>query len=211
MLRVNESEFMQFEPRKKARFINSLTGFKSVHLIGTQSQSAVSNLSIISSAIHLSSNPPMMAFVIRPDVVQRDTLENIRETGYCTLNHIHAEFLEKAHQASARYDKEINEFQECELSEEHLNQFPAPFVNESQFKLALKFIREIDIPENKTHLMLMKIQDVYLPKEILDSDGFIDYNHLENIVVAGLDTYYQPTRIKRLSYAKPFKDLKTIE
>ena len=50
------------DSRKRVHLINSLGGFKSVSLIGTQSKSGNTNLSIFSSIFHIGANPALIAF-----------------------------------------------------------------------------------------------------------------------------------------------------
>lgn len=204
-IKISEDEFKNFEERKRARFINSLSGFKSSNLIGTISNGGQTNLSIISSAFHLGANPALIGFIIRPDVSPRHTLNNIRETKICTMNHVLADFVEKAHQTSARYPEEQSEFESCELTEEYLGNFNAPFVKESALKIALEFVREIKIEENGTHLIISKIIDVYLQEDMLFEDGFINLEEVGTVCVSGLDSYHKTERMGRLSYAKPDK------
>ena len=104
------NEIMQFEQRFRAMFINSIGGFKSVVLIGSKNKARQTNLAIFNSLVHLGANPPLVGFIIRPDSVERHTLNNIIETGVFTINHIRQSFFINAHQTSARYPKEISEF-----------------------------------------------------------------------------------------------------
>jgi flavin reductase (DIM6/NTAB) family NADH-FMN oxidoreductase RutF len=78
----SSSDIMSFEKRYRAAFINSLGGFKSVCLIGTINNIKQSNLAIFNSIVHIGANPPLIGFVVRPDSVERHTLENILETSY---------------------------------------------------------------------------------------------------------------------------------
>ena len=48
------------EPKTRARFINSLSGFKSANLIGTTDKAGNENLAIVSSVFHLGAHPPLM-------------------------------------------------------------------------------------------------------------------------------------------------------
>ncbi|TNE99492.1 MAG: flavin reductase [Deltaproteobacteria bacterium] len=205
LIQISEEEFKSFEERYRARFINSLSGFKSANLIGTVSNEGQTNVSIISSAFHLGANPALIGFIIRPDVSPRHTLINIRETGICTLNHISKDFVERAHQTSARYSLDQSEFIECELDEEYLEDFKAPFVKNSPLKMALEFVREIPIEENGTHMIISKIKSVWLTAGMLQEDGFIDLESQEVICVSGLDSYHTTSRLGRLSYAKTDK------
>jgi flavin reductase (DIM6/NTAB) family NADH-FMN oxidoreductase RutF len=210
-IRISEAEFKEFEDRKRARFINSLSGFKSSNLIGTISSNGQTNLSIISSAFHLGANPALIGFIIRPDVSPRHTLTNIRETEICTMNHVLADFVTKAHQTSARYPEEQSEFVSCELTEEYLDEFKAPFVKESALKIALQFVRELKIEENGTHLIISKIKDVYFQEDMLFEDGFLDLEGVGTVCVSGLDSYHKTEKMGRLSYAKTDKKPSWLE
>ena len=82
---------------KRLNLINSVTGVKPANLIGTRSN-VNSNLAIISSIVHLSTNPPLLSFMLRPDhKVRRHTYENIKSEGFFTINNITDNFIEQAH------------------------------------------------------------------------------------------------------------------
>jgi len=211
MKRITEEDFKSFEKRKRANFINCLSGFKSINLIGTRDAKGSTNLCIISSAFHLGSDPALIGFIMRPDTVPRHTLDNIRKTGFCTFNHVGHSFYKEAHQTSARYPKEESEFSACQLTEESLDQFHAPFVKESELRLALKLVREVPISENGTYLMIMSVQDVYLNDEILKEDGSLELDQIATMCLSGLDTYHLPKKISRLSYAKADKPVQEID
>ena len=76
------------EQRERARLINSLSGFKSANLIGTCDKQGLENLAVVSSVVHLGSNPPLFGFIVRPTESRRDTLENILETKHFTINSV---------------------------------------------------------------------------------------------------------------------------
>jgi flavin reductase (DIM6/NTAB) family NADH-FMN oxidoreductase RutF len=211
LLRVNEEDIDQLPDRKRVQFINSLSGFKSSNLIGTIDNMKNTNLSITSSAFHLGASPPLLGFIIRPDSVPRDTLNNLRETKICTLNHVNQDIIAQAHQTSARYPKELSEFEACGLTEEYLDTFEAPFVEESKIKMALQFIREERLPENGCHFIITQVIDVYIPKKSLRENGSIDINEAQTVCVGGLDTYYKTERLSKFSYAKPGVPLETLD
>jgi len=209
-INISHESFSNFSDRKRVKFINSLSGVKSTNLIGTINKNGKTNLSIVSSVFHLGADPALLGFIIRPDTARRDTLCNIRETNSFTINHVNRKILKKAHQTSARYDKEISEFDSCGLTPEYLDNNHSPFVKESHIKMAIEFIREIKIEENGTHLIIGKISEVILPKNCLENDGSVDINKAGTVAVSGLDTYLDCEIIGRLSYAKPNKDLEWI-
>ena len=84
------------DSRYRAHFINSLSGFKSANLIGTQDNQGHTNLAIVSSVFHLGAHPPLVGMIIRPHSVPRHTLENILETGFYTINHVNKTIYQQA-------------------------------------------------------------------------------------------------------------------
>jgi len=189
----------------RTTLINSMGGFKSVCLVGTQNTSGQTNLAIFSSLVHIGAHPPLIGLIFRPDSVARHSLGNIQETGFYTINHIREEFVKKAHQTSARYSSEESEFEATELTATHKNDFLAPYVQESivQFGMELKEI--IPIQLNGTLLVIGQVKHIYFPEDCLQENGFLDLHAAGTITCAGLDAYYRTEPIFRLSYAKPEK------
>jgi flavin reductase (DIM6/NTAB) family NADH-FMN oxidoreductase RutF len=201
---------MAMQKLERVHFVNSLIGYKSVCLVGTQNVSQQTNLSVISSLTHIGSQPPLFAIVFRPAIVDRHTLENIIDTGFYTVNHIHDEIYKQAHQTSARYDRLVSEFTATGLNPEYKNDFFAPFVRESRVQIALEFRERIDLKINNTVMIIGEVKQVYLPEDSLQTDGFIDLEKTGSLTCSGLDSYHHTKRIDRLSYAKPDQELKSI-
>ena len=196
-------EIMQMEQRKRAQFINSVGGFKSVCLIGTVDLSKRTNLAVFNSLVHIGANPPLISFIMRPDSVERHTLSNILETGYYTINHINQEIYKQAHQTSARYPKEVSEFDATGLSCEFKDGFAAPFVQESNVQLGVEFKQRIDLTINNTIMIIGQIQCIYFPEACLEEDGFLNIEKAGTVSCSGLDSYHTTTLLSRLPYAKP--------
>ena len=200
---LNYVQLMDMEQRKRAQFINSISGFRSVALIGTTDTKEQTNLAIFSSIVHIGSNPPLLSFIMRPDSVERHTLTNIMDTGFYTINHINADMYEKAHQTSARYPKSVSEFDAAQLTPVFKNDFVAPFVAESQIQIGMKFRERIEININQTSMIIGEIKFVHYPTSCLLEDGFIDIEKAGTITSTGLDSYHTTQVLKRLEYAKP--------
>lgn len=186
----------------RINLINSITGYKPANLIGTIAANKQTNLAIISSVVHLGSNPPYLGFFSRPGSVPRHTIENIRETGVFTINHIHSHFINQAHQTSANYPRPVSEFQQCGFDEEYLQNFQAPFVKQSLVKIGLSFVEENYIKANGVVLVVGKIEFITLPENILQDNGSLNLSLVDNICITGLDTYNTVTPIKTLPYAR---------
>ncbi len=199
---LTKQNILDFEKLYRAAFINSLSGFKSANLIGTISSEGKTNLAIFSSVIHVGANPPLMGLLMRPVSVERHTYNNIKETNYFTINHISKEIFNQAHQTSARYAKDISEFDAVGLTPEYSENIKAPYVKESKIKIGLKFAEEQEIKSNGTIFMVGEIQEMILLDKVVATDGFIDIEKAGTMAISGLDSYHETNRIARLSYAK---------
>lgn len=198
------------EKQIRVHLINSLGGFKSVSLVGTADQNGNSNLAIFSSFFHVGANPPLVGLIFRPSPPERDTLRNMIETGFYTINHINETIYEQAHQTSARYEKGISEFEITGLTTEYKNDFFAPFVAESKVQLGIEFKEKLEISINNTTLIIGEIVQIYVPENCMYDDGFIDLEKANTITCSGLDSYHKTIQLDRLSYAKPDKPLTSL-
>ena len=202
-MHITKHDILSMEKIYRLNLINSVTGIKPANLIGTRSSDQNSNLAIFSSVVHLGSNPPLLGFVMRPQgEVKRHTYENIQETGYYTINHIHDSFVERAHYTSAKFDKEVSEFKECGMTEEYVGNFYAPFVKESQLKLGMSHLENIPIKSNGTMLIVGTIEHLILEREALSTEGYVDLDRLDSVGISGLNSYYRFKKIFDLPYAR---------
>ena len=209
-IHIDYNHILQLEKQKRVHLINSLGGFKSVALVGTSDEVGNTNLSIFSSFFHLGANPPLIGLIFRPSPPERDTMRNILETGFYTINHINESIFKKAHQTSARYEKGVSEFDATGLKSEFKNDFFAPFVAESKVQLGIEFKQKIDISINNTTMIIGEIVQIYIPENCLLDDGFIDLEKANTITCSGLDSYHKTIQLDRLSYAKPYKKITTL-
>ncbi|MBQ4860164.1 flavin reductase [Pseudoalteromonas sp. MMG013] len=207
----SQHDIQQFDDRYRALMINSLSGFKSANLIGTTDKDGNENLAIVSSVFHLGANPPLMGMIIRPNSVPRHTLENILQTQFYTINHVNTDIVTSAHQTSARYDKSQSEFDAVKLTSQYLNDFSAPYVQQSRVKigLALRCVQTLEI--NKTELVVGEIIDVHIECDSICDDGFVDLEKMGTVAVSGLDSYHSTKPLGRLKYAKPFEPPQFID
>ncbi len=206
-MKINNENILAFEKLYRTNFVNSLSGFKSANLIGTISKEGKTNLAIFSSVIHVGANPPLIGMLVRPASVPRHTYTNIKETGYFTINHINKEIFKQAHQTSARYAKEVSEFDECGLTPEYSTTIKAPYVKESKIKIGCRFVEEHQIKTNDTIFLVGEILEIIIPDDVLMNDGYVDIEKAETIAISGLDSYHETKKISRLTYAKPGKKI----
>jgi flavin reductase (DIM6/NTAB) family NADH-FMN oxidoreductase RutF len=204
MQQFTPAEWQSWERFYRANFINSLTGFKSASLIGTINAQGVPNLGLFSSIVHIGSDPALIGYINRPIAAAPHTLANIKANGLYTVNHIHASFLAQAHQTSAKYLDEVNEFTEVGLTEEYIEGIQVPFVKESPIKYVLSLKEILPITLNDTFLVIGQLEQVLMDASLQPTtDGFLHLDQAGSICSNGLDAYYNTTLIDRYAYAKP--------
>lgn len=181
---------------KRLKMINSISGIKSANLIGTKSKKGISNLCIISSVTHIGSNPPLIGFICRPNnKVKRDTFDNILENPYFTINSVEKSKIKNAHLTSAKYDKEISEFEECGFKEYYIDNFPIPFVLESRVKIGMELKQKVKLI-NGTYFIIGKIKLLILPNDELHE--IMD----RSVGVIGLNSYYSIKKMSEFDYVR---------
>lgn len=206
MKHLTEIDIRNLEKFYRANLINSISGYKSANLIGTISRDGKTNLAVFSSVVHLGSDPALLGMIVRPATVPRHTYENIMETKVYTINHIHESFVEKAHFTSAKFERDVSEFETCKLTPEYLEGFAAPFVQESQVKIGMALLEEVPIAHNGTILMIGKVEHVLLPQEIIAEDGQAQLEKVKDVCISGLESYNSVSALKKFTYAR-VKDL----
>ncbi|MFN5423431.1 MAG: flavin reductase family protein [bacterium] len=190
--------------------MNSLSGYKPVSLIGTRNNN-INNLGVFSNIVHIGADPAYIGFVNRPKEAAPHTLANIENTRHYTINHIHPNFLAKAHQTSAKYPQDISEFEAVGLTPVFKEDFHAPFVGESLVQYALELQEIIPIKLNNSFFVIGKLLHAFVDDACLGNNGLIDLSKAQSVVSLGIDGYYIPSPLKRYAYAKPDKPISEID
>ncbi len=203
-MRLNQKEIEGLERKYRLNLINSVTGIKPANLLGTADKNGQENLAIISSVVHLGSNPALIGFVMRPHhEVRRDSFHNIMETGFYTLNHVPIKLIKNAHYTSAKFPSEVSEFERCEIAKEYCFDFLAPFVKESPIKIGLSFQEKVDIKANGTCLIIGKIEELILEDRLVNDLGYLNLEKAEVAGISGLNSYYSLNYLESFPYARP--------
>ncbi|MAT49314.1 MAG: flavin oxidoreductase [Euryarchaeota archaeon] len=205
MVYFNKKSIDKLEKIYRLNLINSCTGFKSANLIGSIDKDGNNNLAIFSSVTHLGSDPSLICFILRPKTEFRNTYDNILESRFFTINHINKDDIKDAHHTSAKYPKNISEFDKTNLEAVFLNEFIAPYVRSSKIKLGCKYLNEYTIKENSTILIVASIEEIYIENNILKDDGWLRLDEGGTVAINGLDGYVQTELIERFDYARPKK------
>ena len=198
------SESLKAMPsRRRAALVNSLSGFKSANLVGTADANGHCNLAIMSSVVHLGSDPALLGLIVRPGGDERHTLANILANGCYSLNHVHADIVAEAHQTAARYAQHTSEFEATGLTPQWWPDFPAPLVAEANVKMAMQLREHHPLEINGTHFLIGEVMAVELPDVAVGEDGAVDLTIADSVALSGLDSYHRAQLHKRMAYAKP--------
>lgn len=202
-MQLDSRAIEQMSSRRRAAFVNSISGIKSANLIGTASESGETNLAIMSSVVHLGSQPPLLALIVRPGGEERHTLANILATGWFTINHVTTDIIEAAHQTAARYPRQVSEFDATGLTPQWLEGLGAPMVAEAAVKLGMRLREHQELAINGTHLVIGELVVALFPDDGLMDDGALNLTACSTAALSGLDTYHEVLPLKRMAYAKP--------
>ncbi len=203
MRQYNKEELEGLEKIFRINLINSITGIKPANLIGTIDSKKNTNLAIISSIVHLGSNPGFIGFIMRPTAeIRRHTYQNILEKEYYTINHVSTEWIDKAHYTSAKFDKEVSEFDACKLRAEFKDEFIAPYVGESPIQIGMRLAELIEIKSNGTTMIVGNIEHIYIRENLITENGFIDLESSSSAGISGLNSYYKMTKLESFPYAR---------
>lgn len=194
-------QIMESDSFFRRNLINCISGYKSLNLIGTKNSDGVTNLALFSQVFHIGAAPPLVGILFRPHTVRRDTLENILQTGFFTLNHVTPAFYKEAHWTAANW--EGSEFEGTGLEEEYKSDFYAPFVKGSPVQIGCSLAETQTLQVNQTVLLIANVDHLFVEEKGLRTDGSLDLNILETVTVSGLDDYYVGEKLGRLAYPKP--------
>ena len=186
----------------RTNFINTLSGFKSISLIGTINKVGQTNMAIFSNLVHIGADPALIGFVNRPLEAAPHTLANIQATEFYTVNHVHQDIYAKAHQTSAKYPEHISEFEAVGLTPLFRPGISAPFVEESKVQYVLKLEEVIPIKLNGTFLVVGSLQQAFIPEEIMDEEGYLSIEKANSLCSLGINGYYETKLLEKLPYAK---------
>lgn len=198
----HQDEIISMDTNKRIQLINSLGGFKSLCLIGTKNEKGQSNLGLFNSVFHVGSSPALYGFVCRPADRERHTMENILATKSYTMNQVHESIYKQAHQASAKYPRDVSEFEQVHLTEAYADDIPAPYVQEAHIKFALE-LAETHTLMNKNTLLIGRVVHIQVAEQLLDENGFIQLAAATTVAGSGCDAYYRTEFIAREAYARP--------
>lgn len=200
-LRAEDWEAMP--SRAYANWFSTLEGMRSPVLIGTRSAGGVDNLAVFNSLTHIGARPPLLAFVLRPLTVERHTYDNLKASGFYTVNHVTTGFLQAAHDTSAKFECGVSEFERVGLTPLDATGGAAPYVAESPVSMLLEFREEHHVSANDTVIVVGAVREIRVPTSLAEASREVDWAAQQAVVVSGLYRYYSVAFRQNLGYVRP--------
>ena len=166
------------------------------------------NLSPFSYFNVFSSNPPILIFSpsrrVR-DSTTKHTLENAKETREVVINIVNHSIVEQMSKSSREYDKGVNEFIETGLTQVESLKVKPPRVLESpiSFECTVDNIVSLGESGGAGQLIIVKVVQIHINKNYLDSQGNIDSEKLDLVARMGGDWYTRVNKESMFKIPKP--------
>ena len=100
------------------------------------------------------------------------------------------------------FPENVSEFGACNLSDERVSEFAAPFVRESNVSIGVRYIRHFSIEENEVVMIIGSMEILVVNEDIIQDNGEVDLMHAQSIGVAGNNTYYNLNKFSSFDYIK---------
>jgi len=127
------------------------------------------NLAPFSYFTPLSSNPPILIVSIghKSDGTPKDTLNNIRRSGICTINMTPPKLLEPMHFSSKSLDKGVSEAELFNIETQKIvDEFP-PIIKGVPTAFFCSLYEELEIEGSKTIPIILKVEKQYISRDII--------------------------------------------
>jgi flavin reductase (DIM6/NTAB) family NADH-FMN oxidoreductase RutF len=178
--------------QEKYRLLNGGVTPRPIAWISTRSKTGVDNLAPYSFFTVASCNPPVLLYtqVTQRSGIDKDTLQNLKETGECVVNIVNSHLLEKMNLTSASISPDESEFDLADLEHCTSNTVTPVSVKESPIRYECT-LREIitlgALPAGGT-LVLLDVKFVYVRDDLYSAEG-INQTLIDSVGKMGGDGY----------------------
>ncbi|MEZ9925106.1 flavin reductase family protein [Vibrio breoganii] len=177
-------DISELESQDKYRLLNGGVTPRPIAWISTRSAEGIDNLAPYSFFTVASCNPPVLLYtqVTQRSGIDKDTLQNLRETGECVVNIVGSSLLEQMNSTSAALDADVSEFEHADIEHTASNGVRPLSVKDSPIRYECR-LREIislsDLPAGGT-IVLLDVKSVYV-RDDLYVDGVINQQLVDTV------------------------------
>lgn len=178
--------------QEKYRLLNGGVTPRPIAWISTRSKDGIDNLAPYSFFTVASCNPPVLLYtqVTQRSGIDKDTLQNLKETGECVVNIVNAHLLEKMSTTSASIASDKSEFDLAQVEQSSSCKVDALSVAESpiRYECTLREVISVgDLPAGGT-IVLLDVKSVYVRDDLYTDEG-INQELIDSVGKMGGDGY----------------------
>ncbi len=182
----------ELESQEKYRLLNGGVTPRPIAWISTRSGEGIDNLAPYSFFTVASCNPPVLLYtqITQRSGIDKDTLQNLIETGECVVNIVNADLLEKMNMTSSSLKSDESEFDFASVESCASFEVIPRSVKESpiRYECTVREINRIsDLPTGGT-VILLDVKFVYV-RDDLYIDGTINQDLVDSVGKMGGDHF----------------------
>ncbi|MBR9857064.1 MAG: flavin reductase family protein [Gammaproteobacteria bacterium] len=182
----------ELENQDKYRLLNGGVTPRPIAWISTRSRDGVDNLAPYSFFTVASCNPPVLLYtqVTQRNGINKDTLQNLLETGECVVNIVNSTLLESMNQTSASLDSNESEFDFAGIESCASVKVKPRSVKDApvRYECTLREVIPVsDLPTGGT-VILLDVKCVYV-RDDLYLNGVIDQQRIDSVGKMGGDHF----------------------
>ncbi|TYK64831.1 flavin reductase family protein [Colwellia echini] len=174
------------------RLLNGGVTPRPIAWISTRSKDGVDNLAPYSFFTVASCNPPVLLYtqVTQRSGIDKDTLQNLQETGECVVNIVNNNLLEKMNATSASISRDQSEFELAGVEHSLSSKVSPLSVTDSpiRYECSLREVISVsDLPAGGT-IVLLDVKSVYVRDDLYSNEG-INQQFIDSVGKMGGDGY----------------------
>lgn len=178
--------------QEKYRLLNGGVTPRPIAWISTCSKDGIDNLAPYSFFTVASCNPPVLLYtqVTQRSGIDKDTLQNLKETGECVVNIVNSHLLEKMNTTSASIAIDKSEFDLAQVRQSNSCNVIPFSVAESpiRYECTLREVISVgDLPAGGT-IVLLDVKSVYVRDDLYTDEG-INQELIDSVGKMGGDGY----------------------
>ena len=182
----------ELKTQEKYRLLTGGVTPRPIAWISTRSKDGIDNLAPYSFFTVASCNPPVLLYtqVTQRSGLDKDTLQNLAQTGECVINIADATLLEKMNQTSASIDSEQSEFDFAQVDSCKSQTVTPLSVAQSKIRYECTLRQSInvgDLPASGT-IVLLDVKAIFVKDELLTDNG-INQHLLDSVGKMGGDGF----------------------
>ncbi|CDQ21443.1 NADH-FMN oxidoreductase RutF, flavin reductase (DIM6/NTAB) family [Halobacillus karajensis] len=169
----------EFQNHTMSKLIKGAVVPRPIAWISTVSQEGIRNLAPFSFFTVASMEPITLCFSIGGAETDKDTLENVKQTGQFIINVVTETLANQMHTSSKVYPPEVDEFNMAGTEWEDGDFVNVPRVKESPVHMECELDRVIEIGEG--HLVLGKLVGYHIQDEVYEEKDRVDPRQLKPV------------------------------